>query len=141
VKRLLALTLLLGCLPPILEASAGLVLLPLPKTPEPPALKLSLTVNESKIPLTTERLWTLDPDQINPHRQRWIVQRETDLEGLTPLRHEDGRYGVMAASVRSTSTIFVRSAGPWYRPVEEFPCTQGTSSLYGNLAGSKKAGE
>lgn len=94
-------------------------------------------------PLTTEKLWILDPTGVNPHRQRWVLNRRLSLRGLEPREFssakKDGKYGVKAASVASVSLGFIRPQGAWYRPITEFPCQQEPQAWFATADGARIA--
>ncbi|MCM2321985.1 MAG: hypothetical protein NDJ90_01850, partial [Oligoflexia bacterium] len=73
-------------------------------------------------PLTTEKVWTLDPEELNPHRQRWVLHRQVRLKGLEARKLGAERFGVRAKVLESVTRGYVRGDGPWYRPFSEFPC-------------------
>ena len=90
-------------------------------------------------PLTTDRVLVLDPDQSNPHRQRFVLQRQTQLENLTTIELPNRRFGVRAAALVSISKSYVRGPGPWYQTKEDFPCTPQPVSWFATEEGTRKA--
>lgn len=89
--------------------------------------------------LTTEKIWTLDPQQSNPHLQRWIVSRQVKPSGLKPFLRSDGKYGAKASGILSNAQGYIRGPGPWYRPISEFPCHQEPQVEFETPEGAKRA--
>jgi hypothetical protein len=106
-------------------------------------LPLMMTTTPSTDPLTTEKVWVLDPEELNPHRQRWLVSRKVELAGLAPreIKQPNGTliFGLMAEGIRSVTTTYVRPAGPWYREFKDFPCGSEPISWFATREGSEKA--
>src|SRR5689334_17185943 len=77
-------------------------------------LTLESKYDFSSDPLTTEKVWSLDPKQLNPHLQRWVVQRQVQLLGLKAIQRnpKDKVFGVEATGLISDATAYVRPAGP-----------------------------
>jgi len=90
-------------------------------------------------PLTTESIWTLDPGQPNPHRQRWIDNRQSQLSELKASRHSNGKFGVTAAKVKSLVKGYVRGPGPWYQPYTDFSCEERPDSWFATEDGARRA--
>src|SRR4051812_1334880 len=57
-------------------------------------LALQFDYQMSKDSLTTEKVWALDPKQTNPHRQRWVLYRNTELIGLKAVRNSEKNFGL-----------------------------------------------
>ncbi|MGK5082164.1 retropepsin-like aspartic protease [Bdellovibrionota bacterium FG-1] len=116
-----------------------------PPTRHLPDISLKSVYQEASEPLTTEKAWALDFDELNPHRSRWILNRKVELGGLQAREiegaPEGARFGVSAEAIVSTVTAFFRPAGAWYRPLAEFPCHEEPASWFGTLEGSRKAAE
>ena len=108
-------------------------------------LELRAEYHPSPESLTTERIWALDPDELNPHRQRWVLNRKIDLPGLKvrelPNEPESTRYGVTAQEISLVSTAYFKPSGPWYRAYSEFPCLKDPVSWFGTEEGARKAAE
>ena len=85
------------------------------------------TFQMSSEPLTTEKVWSIDPSDLNPHRSRWILKRDVDLKNIhaIKLHGETGDYYAVEASGIDAETVgYVRSANSTYfHPMGEFPCT------------------
>ncbi len=79
-------------------------------------------------PLTTEKIWSLDPKLINPHLQKWALKKEVKLIGLTAQENkkdkDKGTFGVRLEAVESTTSIYLRGDGPWYQNSSELDCTK-----------------
>jgi len=105
----------------------------------PRDLTLRATYIAMPDPLTTEKIWLLDPDEVNPHRQRWLLTRHVDLKGLEAYPLADGQYGVRATTLEATSQGYVRPEGPWYRPMTEFRCDPEPREDFATEAGVRKA--
>ena len=88
----------------------------------PLEIPLHYSYQASKDPLTTEMMWSVDPEQINPHRQRWGLSRKIELEGLRAIRLPNGRFGVKANGIRANARSYMRAQGPWYQRLSDFPC-------------------
>lgn len=109
---------------------------------EPMSLKLTLDYRFSEEPLTTEKIWKLDPAEVNPHRQRWVLQRQVELHGLEAVEISKDLFGVKVESLSSNSTAFIRGDGPWYRPIGQFPCArQAPSDRFATREATREAAE
>ena len=56
-------------------------------------LSVHVVYQASSEPLTTEKVWGLDPLENNPHRQRWLLDRKVDLVGLRPVENPGAHRG------------------------------------------------
>lgn len=88
-------------------------------------------------PLTTEKLWSLAPSELNPHRLRWALERKVSLAGLSAT--EAGE--LIAADVVSETVMHVRGPGPWYSKIEDFGCDPEPSTGFGTLEGARTSAE
>jgi Aspartyl protease len=81
----------------------------------------------SNEPLTTEKIWTIDPSDLNPHRSRWILKRDVDLKDVhaTKLHGETGDYYAVESSglVADTEGYTRAPDSTYFHPMAEFPCT------------------
>ncbi len=102
----------------------------------PSSITLAAQVQDSAEPLTTARVWDLDPHEPNPHRVHWIVERQVDLRGLTPVDTGNG-FHVKVGALHSVSRIHVRSPGFGY---EQFSCEQEPDDWFYNPDGARVAG-
>jgi hypothetical protein len=102
-------------------------------------LGLRYSYQLSLAPLSTERVWTLDPSQRNPHLQRWVISRRTSLVNLEAVAKKNGTYGVRAEGISTIVDAFVRAPGPWYRPWSDFPCTPEPNFWFSTQEGTKYA--
>jgi hypothetical protein len=108
------------------------------------SLALNARYAVSNEPLTTEKAWGIDPDEPNPHRQRWLLGRKVELKDLLPRElHEKGAlvFGVRAAGIDASTTAYFRPDGPWYRAMREFPCGSTPASWFATAEGSRLAAE
>ncbi len=107
-------------------------------------LSLRTTFFDSKEPLTTEKAWTVDPEERNPHRQRWLLSRHVELHQLQmreiekTSKQSSVRYGVTIDSIQAATQAYYRPEGPWYRPLSEFPCTPEPLSWFATAEGARK---
>jgi hypothetical protein len=90
--------------------------------------------------LTTEKVWTIDSDERNPHLSRWALGRGLELMGLTATK-EGNQFRVHVDAIDAKTTIYYRLEGPWYRPNSEFPCTAHPQPVFATAAGSRVAAE
>ena len=105
-------------------------------------ITLEATHASSTDHLSTEKVWILDPEESNPHRQRWLIHRDVQLRGLVARPDASGStFGVTARGLRAHATLYFRPNGPWYRPIQEFPCEEKLTSQYANREGTEKAAE
>lgn len=108
-------------------------------------------LQKSQTPLTTEMIWDLDPEELNPHLQRWIIHREVDLVGLEA-RYDPGNntFVIQSTGLRIQSTIYQRPALPpegslgqtYYNQFEEFKdigCPRELHPHFSTYAGSEIA--
>ena len=75
-----------------------------------PNLDVKSRYVQSSEPMTTEKVWVLDPGEVNPHRQRWVIQRRVELRGLKAVSTGKGRFGVSADGIDSLLTSLIRPA-------------------------------
>ncbi|MFZ9596276.1 MAG: hypothetical protein ACO3A2_09385 [Bdellovibrionia bacterium] len=90
-------------------------------------------------PLSTELVTEIDPLQIDPHRQRWILSRKVNLAGLQALAQKNGRFGVSAQGLLCSLQGYVRAPGLWYQPWEQFSCQPQADAWFATDEGSKRA--
>src|SRR5688572_26716776 len=45
-------------------------------------ITLRTSFEPAQEPLTTEKIWQMDPERRNPHRARWVLERSVNLLGL-----------------------------------------------------------
>jgi hypothetical protein len=90
--------------------------------------------------LTTEKVGTLDPSEINPHRRMWILQRAVDFKGLEAVK-KGGRFGARADGLEVDARGWVRGSGPWFQTLEEFPCSETPVPDFATIEGSQRAAE
>ena len=74
-------------------------------------LEFSFDYQLVKEPLNTEKIWSLDPSQKNPHRTRWILQRRSELMGLESFAKKEGQFGVRAKGIQTAVRGYVRGPG------------------------------
>ncbi|MCM2279619.1 MAG: hypothetical protein NDJ89_16210 [Oligoflexia bacterium] len=103
------------------------------------ALELTTAFELSQEPLSTEKIWNLDPEERNPHRQRWVLHRQVRLKGLEARALSAGSFGVRAGLLESLARGYLRPEGPWYRPWTEFPCTAEPQEWFAQQDGTRTA--
>jgi hypothetical protein len=91
--------------------------------------------------LTTDKISDLDPNEVNPHRQRWILERNVKLRGLKADLRPDGLYSVHAEAVEANTRGWIRPAGPWFRPLADFPCTSEPDPAFATAEGAEHAAQ
>jgi hypothetical protein len=110
-----------------------------------PLFELAIRTNYSPSaePLGTEQIWKLDPEELNPHRQRWVLNRKVELTGLEPRESSSGvpgeHFGVRAEGLTVATLGSVRGDGPWYQPLTDFPCHKEPVSWFGTPEGARTA--
>jgi hypothetical protein len=90
-------------------------------------------------PLTNEKVWLFDPNQKNPHRQRWVVKKRSELSELKAKKGQDGKYRVSADGILAVALGTVRGPGPWYHPDSSFSCQSEPDSWFETQEGAKRA--
>ena len=65
-----------------------------------PELPLESHVESSNAPLTTEMVWAIDPDEFNPHRTRWVLERHLELSGLKAVEDKGITFPKSIISIR-----------------------------------------
>ena len=111
----------------------------LPAAAAPRELPLRFVHQARQEPLTTDMLAEVDPEQVNPHRQRWAMRKDAELDGLQAVAQPNGRFGVKADALLAVVKSYVRPDGPWYRPLQEFPCRKDPVSWFATREGARKA--
>ncbi len=103
------------------------------------ALELQADFKRVSPVLTTEKVRTLDPGEVNPHLQRGVVNRRVELMGLKADSLENSMWGVSATGIQSVAQGYLRGAGPWYRPLSEFSCEVQPNAGFGTAEGTEIA--
>ncbi|MGZ3689367.1 MAG: hypothetical protein ACXVBW_13785, partial [Bdellovibrionota bacterium] len=106
-----------------------------------PEVPMRTIYQQAMEPLTTDLVAKLSPDEVNPHRARWVLSREVRMGDLQAVPRPDGKWGITIAGIESAARSFVRGPGPWYRPLEEFPCGEGPLSAFATLDGTRIAAD
>jgi hypothetical protein len=95
------------------------------------ALDFRSSTSTSPDPLSTEDFQVYDPGVLNPHLQRWALERSVELMGLVavkvsaPIQGETvSTYRVTAQALDTQSMIHLRADGPWYQSLDQFPCKE-----------------
>jgi hypothetical protein len=92
--------------------------------------------------LTTAGLRRVDPNELNPHRRNWAVERKVGLKGLSARALADGRYTAQVGAIETEAAFHVRGEGPWYQPMPDFVCSGiKKHPWFSTEAGSAKAAE
>ena len=96
----------------------------------------------SDTPLTTEKIWELDPQELNPHRQNWVLSRSVELMGLRalPVSGQKQFFKVSVDSVSARSTLYLRGPGGWYRPLTDLGCKKESNAWFSTIDGARVAG-
>ncbi len=98
-------------------------------------------IETSTDPLQTEDFTRLDPGAINPHLQRWALNRVVEILGLTTRKLSTGAFGVSAGALDSRSVIYFRAPGAWYQSIQQFPCQERVPSPdFATLEGTQVVG-
>lgn len=104
------------------------------------SILLSAKTQTATEPLTTEKVWDLDPLELNPHRQNWLLNRDVRAEGLKA-DYRQGHYGVILAQVVSLTRVYTRAPGPWYQEISTFSCQREPNAWFSTAEGTQIAGE
>ena len=86
-------------------------------------LELVLETVQSEEPLTTEKIWDLDPALLNPHLARWMVHRQARLHSAEVVELGPKKFAFKNQGVSARATLWVRGPGPWFSPISKFPCS------------------
>ncbi|MEK6579897.1 MAG: hypothetical protein AABZ55_11775, partial [Bdellovibrionota bacterium] len=89
--------------------------------------------------LTTEKIWVLDPAELNPHRQNWVLERQLELSGLRAIETQARRYTVQTTGIQSRNKGYYRGPGPWYQTPDKFGCEKIPVSWFTTEAGAQRA--
>jgi hypothetical protein len=104
------------------------------------ALDLVTSYRFSPDVVTTEKIQALDPELLNPHRQRWVLNRKIQLKGLEAVFSRSKQsYGISATTLESTALGHIRKEGPWYRPWSEFSCRKEMDRRFATAVGARWA--
>ena len=108
-------------------------------------LPLQSHYEQSTDPLTTEKVWALEPDEQNPHRLRWVLSRHVEIAGLKPVAVKSGRtelYRVQADSLYGIAKSYIRGVeDPAYSELKDFPCTSAPQEWFSTLQGTRFAAD
>ena len=77
-------------------------------------LELVLETVQSEEPLTTEKIWDLDPALLNPHLARWMVHRQARLHSAEVVELGPKKFAFKNQGVSARATLWVRGPGPWF---------------------------
>lgn len=88
--------------------------------PLPSKIALSGNISEAPEALTTSKIWSVDPKEINPQRARWVVERKVELKGLKALPAGAG-FKVQADMITTLAHIHLRAPGYGY---DQFFCAK-----------------
>jgi hypothetical protein len=95
------------------------------------SLDFRSSTSTSPDPLSTEDFQVYDPGVLNPHLQRWALERSVELMGLVAVKVSAriqgeivSTYKVTAQALDTQSMIHLRADGPWYQSLEQFPCKE-----------------
>lgn len=105
-----------------------------------PKIELVAKHEVSPEPLTTEQVWSIEPEELNPHRLRWALDRKTELRGLRAIESKRGKYKVEGRAIHATTTLHIRGEGPWYQPIESFGCWNEPVTWFATREGAENAG-
>lgn len=119
--------------------AALLALITLENSTSANTLEFRSSIADVSAPLTTEAIWALEPRELNPHRKRWVVERNVALDDLAAFQRPDKRHGARALRLVAHSRIHHRGPGPWYREMSEFPCTQEADDRFSTHEGTRAA--
>jgi hypothetical protein len=110
-------------------------------------LPLRSLYNTTDEALTSERILEIDPEEINPHRQRWILDRKVELRALNPIEKErkgekeEKLYGLSAMDIDAVTSLYLRGPGPWFQLMEDFQCEPEHHPYFSTPEGSKYAAD
>ncbi len=93
----------------------------------------------SPTPLTTAMVWTLDPEEPNPHQRRWILERKLRPVDWKVFEKAPGEWGVRLGSVEFVLKAYFRNGGAWFQTMNEFPCRVEPNSFFGTEEGTRLA--
>lgn len=95
-------------------------------------VQLATSMETVLAPLTTEKIWRVDPGESMPHRRRWVVERRLEIDGIRAISRGD-QFGVTIGGLELLSLLHIRGPGPWFQGWESFPCGQGIESAWGRV--------
>lgn len=102
-------------------------------------LEMAISYRFVPEPVNTDQILKLDPELLNPHHSRWVLQRKIELKGLNIRKLGQGRYGVEVQGIESSALGYIRGEGPWYRSLKEFPCSKDPDDRFATEEGSRQA--
>ncbi len=89
--------------------------------------------------LTTEKVWEIDPTLQNAHLRRWALRRHSEIFGLKADLRKAGVFGVSGKEVQTSAWGYIRGAGPWYRPWDQFECHGKPNAWFSQAEGAEHA--
>ncbi len=123
----------------ILSLLLSLLLSPVEGLADYHELELSTDYKLASEPLTTEKVWSLDPHQMNPHLQRWMLNRKIRMKGLKSTEQKNGKWKFQIQGIQSDTEGMIRGPGVWYRPFSDFTCEKSPDSWFATEDGTKVA--
>jgi hypothetical protein len=82
-------------------------------------------IEKSPDPLTIEKAWELEPEDENPARIRWAIDREIILRGMSPVESSKKEYGIeVRGGLYMKSIVFLKAKGAWSKLPSEFVCSK-----------------
>lgn len=104
-----------------------------------PTMGLRTTFRTETEPLTTEKVWKFDPEELNPHRRRWILSRQVILKDLQVHPIEGDRFSVTLKEVEAYTSSHLRGAGPWFQSIQDFRCEKEPQAWFSTREGAQIA--
>jgi hypothetical protein len=94
----------------------------------------------SREPLTTEKIWKLDPGELNPHRRRWVLKRDVYLAGLETVQIGDS-YEIRGGEIVGDTVAYIRPSGSYFSSIKSFPCAGKDADWFGTEDGARYAAD
>lgn len=105
------------------------------------SLAIKSEIQFATVPLTTEKVWSIEPREPNPHRSHWAVQREVSLPDLKAVAVRGDKFGVESGDLAVKAVVYVRGPGPWYRSWNEYDCAREPNAWFSTSDGNHLAAE
>ena len=115
----------------------------------PGTIELRVDTTMSSEPLTTDKVWDLDPEERNPHRARWVLERQmapmefrvsSELDAKPGSKVTKEKFKVSLSAVEAHTLMWVRAQNSTlFRELNEFNCATEPESTFANAAGARIA--
>ena len=100
-------------------------------------IPIRTSVSTAEAPLTTRTVIEKAQSARNPHRRRWVFERNLEFIDLRSVPKQNSRYVIQTSGIVSQGTIHLRQFGEWYLDLKKFPCSDSPADWFDTLKGTR----